>query len=112
VSTVRVLSHCPQGIAFEQDPNGAFTREWVPELKALPTKYIHAPWMAPEATLQQAGVVLGETYPQRIITSDMKVLLMVLQLFHYPCCHTQEFSTFHSDTTPAHASATELSSSW
>jgi hypothetical protein len=55
-----------------QDPTGAYTRKWVLELVALPTtELIHRPWLAPEEVLDQAGVMLGETYPHRIVT-DLK----------------------------------------
>ncbi len=60
-------------LLFPQDPNGAFTRTWVPELAGLPTKYLLAPWTAPQQVLDQAGVQLGMTYPQRIITTDLQV---------------------------------------
>ncbi|WP_420454823.1 cryptochrome/photolyase family protein [Rubrivirga sp.] len=49
------------------DPDGAYVRRWVPELAALPTKHLHAPWEAPADVLAEAGVTLGETYPAPIV---------------------------------------------
>jgi len=46
------------------DKEGAYIREFVPELYDLPNKYIHAPWTAPEDVLEKCGVTLGETYPK------------------------------------------------
>jgi deoxyribodipyrimidine photo-lyase len=39
----------------------------VPELAALPTELIHAPWEAGPLDLAAAGVVLGDTYPAPIV---------------------------------------------
>ena len=39
----------------------------MPELAALPDKYLHKPWEAPKAVLAEAGVSLGDTYPKPIV---------------------------------------------
>ncbi|HTO00262.1 MAG TPA: deoxyribodipyrimidine photo-lyase, partial [Microthrixaceae bacterium] len=49
------------------DPDGEYVRRWLPELSGLPTRYIHAPWRAPEDVLQRAGVSLGRNYPTPIV---------------------------------------------
>ncbi|OAF14223.1 hypothetical protein AYJ54_42415 [Bradyrhizobium centrolobii] len=54
-----------QGDRF--DPDGAYVRRWVPELKALPTKLIHQPWRATPIGLASTGITLGTTYPQPMI---------------------------------------------
>ena len=61
----RVFNPMTQGTKF--DPTGEYVRRWVPELAALPNRYIHAPWTAPQAVLDAADVVLGETYPRPIV---------------------------------------------
>lgn len=61
----RVFNPVLQGEKF--DPDGAYVRKWVPELKELPTRWIHAPWTAPPLVLEQAGVELGVTYPQPMV---------------------------------------------
>ncbi|MGC6455466.1 MAG: cryptochrome/photolyase family protein [Coraliomargaritaceae bacterium] len=61
----RVFNPMTQGQKF--DPEGSYVKHFVPELAALPAKYVHAPWEAPDGLLQNAGIVLGETYPLPVI---------------------------------------------
>jgi deoxyribodipyrimidine photo-lyase len=52
------------------DPDGAYVRRWVPELKALPDKWLNRPWEAPRETLARAGIELVRHYPQPLV--DLK----------------------------------------
>jgi deoxyribodipyrimidine photo-lyase len=61
----RIFNPTAQGEKF--DGNGSYVRRWVPELAALPDKYLHAPWAAPEAVLEQADIALGRDYPAPIV---------------------------------------------
>ena len=64
----RIFNCVTQGEKF--DPEGEYTRRYVPELKDLPSKYLFAPWTAPKEVLEKAGVELGKTYPHPIV--DLK----------------------------------------
>ncbi len=61
----RVFNPTTQGKKF--DPEGAYVRRWIPELAALPDRYIHEPAAAPAQVLADAGIVLGEHYPQPLV---------------------------------------------
>lgn len=61
----RIFNPISQGEKF--DPNGDYVRRWCPELKDLPNKYLFSPWAADEATLEEAGVKLGQTYPNPLV---------------------------------------------
>ena len=64
----RIFNPVLQGEKF--DKNGDYVRHYCPELSAVPDKYIHAPWQAPTDILDNAGVILGETYPHPVV--DLK----------------------------------------
>lgn len=61
----RVFNPTTQGEKFDQ--KGDYIRRWIPEISALPNAWIHHPWDAPQEILQNAGVVLGKTYPEPIV---------------------------------------------
>jgi deoxyribodipyrimidine photo-lyase len=61
----RIFNPILQGERF--DKKGDYVRRWVPEIAGLPDKYLHKPWEAPANVLAEAGVALGETYPEPIV---------------------------------------------
>ena len=65
----RIFNPVLQGEKF--DPEGAYVRQYVPELSELPAKFVHKPWEAPADVLAAADVKLGETYPHPMI--DRKI---------------------------------------
>lgn len=61
----RIFNPVLQGEKF--DPDGEYVKQWVPELKLLPTKYVHQPALAPAEILMAAKIILGKTYPHPIV---------------------------------------------
>ncbi|MFU8777763.1 MAG: FAD-binding domain-containing protein, partial [Roseovarius sp.] len=60
MNTIRIYNPVKQGV--DQDPTGAFTRRWLPELAGVPDAYLQRPWTWPEA-----GRLLGRAYPAPIV---------------------------------------------
>lgn len=59
------------------DSEGEYIRRLIPEIASLPNEYIFSPWQASQEVLQNARVILGETYPYPIVdlkTSRKKAL--------------------------------------
>ncbi|RFC66394.1 deoxyribodipyrimidine photo-lyase [Fulvimarina endophytica] len=61
----RIFNPITQSQRF--DKGGDYIRRFVPELKDMPDKHIHAPWEAGDDVLEKAGVKLGETYPKPMV---------------------------------------------
>ena len=61
----RIFNPVAQSQRF--DPDGAYLRKWIPELRALAAPAIHEPSTAAPGVLEGAGVRLGETYPRPIV---------------------------------------------
>lgn len=60
INSIRIYNPIKQG--YDQDPTGAFTRRWIPELAPISDSFLHEPWRA-----ENAAQVLGKTYPVPII---------------------------------------------
>ena len=53
------------------DPDGAYVRRWLPELRDVPLEKLAEPWTMTGAEQEAAGCIIGRDYPQPIV--DHKV---------------------------------------
>ena len=60
INSPRIYNPVKQGL--DQDPTGAFTRAWLPELAQVPDAFLHSPWKWPEFQS-----LAGRRYPEPII---------------------------------------------
>ena len=60
INTLRIYNPVKQGL--DQDPTGAFTRRWCPELADVPDPFLQEPWR-----WDSEGRVIGRTYPRAIV---------------------------------------------
>lgn len=52
----RIFHPVTQGERF--DPEGAYVRRWVPELRDVPLRFLHAPWKAPQPPRDYPGPIV------------------------------------------------------
>jgi deoxyribodipyrimidine photo-lyase len=49
------------------DPDGAYVREYVPELRDVPDEYLREPWTMPAEIQDRVGCRIGHDYPEPIV---------------------------------------------
>lgn len=69
VNTIRIYNPVKQ--SQDHDPKGLFIKQWIPELHAIPSAYIHEPWNIPPLELQLEGYSIG-SYPTEPIVPLQK----------------------------------------
>ena len=61
----RIFNPITQGQKF--DPEGTYTKQFLPVLEKIPQKFLFNPWDAPTDIREEASLYLGENYPFPII---------------------------------------------
>ncbi|MAD97022.1 MAG: deoxyribodipyrimidine photolyase [Flavobacteriaceae bacterium] len=65
INNIRIYN--PVKNSLEHDEDATFIKKWVPELKDLPTPFIHEPYLMTPLDQQFNNVILGKDYPKPIV---------------------------------------------
>lgn len=63
INTIRMYNPVKQ--SKDHDPNGNFIKQWVPELRAYPTSFVHEPWLL--TPMERLLHNISDDYPAPII---------------------------------------------
>ncbi|MDZ7906384.1 MAG: FAD-binding domain-containing protein [Cypionkella sp.] len=104
VNIPRIYNPVKQGL--DCDPEGRFTRRWVPELAAVPDAHLHSPWR-----WSGAGQVLGRRYPEPLIepisaAREAKARLSLLRAT--PRARAEKIEVLERHTAPRPSTARAL----
>ena len=67
INSIRIYNPIKQSL--DQDPNGNFIKEWVPELENIQGKLIHEPWKLTYIDQKSINFKLGKDYPLPIVNN-------------------------------------------
>jgi deoxyribodipyrimidine photo-lyase len=65
INTIRIYN--PIKNSKEHDEDGKFIKKWIPELKDVPSSFIHEPWKMTSMEQQLFNVIIGKDYPHPIV---------------------------------------------
>jgi deoxyribodipyrimidine photo-lyase len=65
INIPRIYNPVKQGL--DQDPDGIFTRRWVPELAKVPLAFLQEPWALDEAMQRDCDCVQSTDYPAPVV---------------------------------------------
>ncbi|MCS7209867.1 MAG: FAD-binding domain-containing protein, partial [Fimbriimonadales bacterium] len=68
ISAFRIYNVVKQ--SYDQDPKGRFIRRWVPELRRVPTAWIHEPYRMPIELQRACNCIIGVDYPAPIVDHE------------------------------------------
>jgi deoxyribodipyrimidine photo-lyase len=54
------------------DPHGEYIFRYVPELRVVPRRYIHAPWLMPAEVQRSVGCIIGKHYTHPIVEHEVE----------------------------------------
>ena len=73
INTIRIYNPIKQSL--DHDPNGNFIKEWVPELREVPDKHIHQPWMMSPIEMKFVDYKRGISYPEPLVDNVLSTQL-------------------------------------
>ena len=65
INTIRIYNPVKQ--SMEHDPEGIFIKKWLPQLRNIPTEFIHEPFKMSAMEQAMFGIFIGKDYPNRIV---------------------------------------------
>ncbi|WP_019557997.1 deoxyribodipyrimidine photo-lyase [Thioalkalivibrio sp. ALE12] len=68
INALRIYNPVKQSL--DQDPDGVFIRQWVPELARVPGDWIHQPWKMTEGLQRESGCRIGHDYPLPVVDHE------------------------------------------
>lgn len=72
INSIRIYNPIKQG--KDQDPEGVFIRQWLPELADMPTQYIHQPWTRPSLMNGYPAPIVDEPTARKAAASALYAL--------------------------------------
>lgn len=65
INALRIYNPLKQSQVY--DPQGWFIKRWIPELRGVPTPWIHAPWEMDRDQQQHSRCRIGQDYPAPVV---------------------------------------------
>ena len=73
INSIRIYNVIKQ--SYDQDPDGSFIKEWVPELKNLPKHLVHEPWKINYLEEKEFKFKIKNKYVERVIDNKISTKL-------------------------------------